>query len=123
MSDIEVLADTPANRLIYAINCYVSTGDRIGEAVVLSKTAPCTIVVPVDLSDQQDAADFKALRSRTAELDRVSIEKEGEEQGFTFYLLHADDPDTAAVQLASEPGEKGWGSPRPLVEEQMSQSR
>jgi hypothetical protein len=121
MEEIEVVADTPANRLIYAINCYISTGDHIGEAVVLRKDSPCTIIVPVDLSDGQDAADFSALRSRIDELSRVSIEKEGEEAGFTFYLVHADDPDEAAVQLASEPGEKGWGSPRPLVEKAMRQ--
>jgi len=116
MPDIQMLADEPANRFIFAVNHYVSTGDQIGEAVVLSKENPCTIVVPVDLGNEQDASDFAALRSRVDELDRVSIEKEGEEQGFTFYLVHAHDADDAAVQLASKPGEKGWGSPRPLVQ-------
>jgi hypothetical protein len=117
MPDIQVLADEPANRLIFAINCYVSTGDQIGEGVVLSKDDPCTIVVPVDLSDERDASDFASLRSRVDEVDRVSIEKQGEEQGFTFYLLHAGDADEAAVRLASEPGDKGWGSTRPLVQQ------
>ena len=116
MPDIQMLADEPANRLIFAINMYVSTGDQIGEAVVLSKDDPCTIVVPVDLSDERDASDFAALRSRVDELDRVSVEKEGEEQGFTFYLLHAHDADEAATQLALQPGEKGWGSTRFLVQ-------
>jgi len=116
MTDIQVLADEPANRLIFAINMYVSTGDHIGEAVVLSKDDPCTIVVPVDMNDEQDAADFAALQSRARELDRVSIEKQGKEDRFTFYLLHADGADKAAVKLASEPGDEGWGSPRPLVQ-------
>jgi len=122
MPKIQVLADEPANRLIFAINCYVSTGDQIGEAVVLSKNDPCTIVVPVDPESEQDREDFLCLRSRVNELDRVSIEKEGEEQGFTFYLLYARDADEAAAQLAFESGEKGWGSTRPLVQ-QYAQSR
>jgi hypothetical protein len=116
MPDIQVLADEPANELIFAINCYVSTGDRIGEAVVLSKDNPCTIVVPVDPESEKDWNDFLSLRARVDELDGVWIEKQGEEQDFAFYLLHADDADDAAVKLASEPGEKGWGSPRSLVE-------
>lgn len=119
MPDIQVLANEPANRLIYAINMYVSTGDRIGEGIVLSKDDPCTIVVPVDPDSEQDWSDFLSLRARVDELDGVSIEKQGEEQGFTFYLLHADDADEAAADLASEPGEKGWGSPRPLVLKQI----
>jgi len=119
MPDIQVLTDEPANRLIYAINMYVSTGDRIGEGVVLSEDDPCTIVVPVDFSNKQDAYDFAALRSRVDDLGRVSIEKESEDQDFTFYLLHAHDADEAAADLASEPGEKGWGSPRPLVLKQI----
>jgi len=119
MPDIQVLANEPANRLIYAINMYVSTGDRVGEGVVLSEEDPCTIVIPVDLDDEQDASDFAALRSRVDDLGHVSIEKEGKEQDFTFFLLHADDADEAAAKLASEPGEKGWGSPRPLVMKQI----
>jgi len=49
MPDIQLLTDEPANKLIFGINCYVSTED-------------------------------------------------------------------AAVKLASEPGEKGWGSTRSLVQ-------
>lgn len=119
---ITPLTGTPINRLFFAINHYVSTGDHFGEGMA-APSAPgwVTILIPVNVSLQQDQADFEAFRSRFDELAAefgLTMAWHGEEGGFELWSfdVREQDADRLATALRERPGKAGWGSGKAVID-------
>lgn len=66
--DIKPQIGTPTNRLFWAINHYVSTGDHIGEGVAQEVGGKLLFLIPVRVAAEQDQRDLAAFRARFDEL-------------------------------------------------------
>jgi hypothetical protein len=114
--------DTPLNRLFFALNYYISTGDRIGEGVALPAgqqggSELVKLLIPVNTRMEQDQQDFAALRAR---LDQLGCELDDLGRQGVMHLhgltVARDEMDALAQKLRAEPGPKGWGSVKETID-------
>lgn len=128
------LDKSPINRLFFAINHYVSTGDHIGEGVVLPEPGTphrddepypedrLRFLIPVRTASDQDLDDFASFRSRFEELQdtfTTRLEASGSEGAFGLwsFAIAYRQADALAKALRRRPGPKGWGSPKATIDQ------
>lgn len=113
----------PLNRLLFAINHYVSTGDHVGEGIALptgregDPSREQLVMIPVNTKMEQDREDFAAFGARLNELG-WELEKMGRDGIFEFYALRIreDEMDALAEKLRERPGQEGWGSMKETID-------
>lgn len=119
---ITLQANTPLNRLIFAINHYVSTGDRIGEGIMTPEGAGrVCVTIPVNRQLQEDQSDFACFKSRFEQLAsryHIRLEPMGRDGKFDFWAFRIAeaDIDRLADALLEHPGPMGWGSLKELID-------
>ena len=113
---------TALNRLILAINCYVSTGDLIGMGVAIPEGPDRTVVlIPVNRTLALDEADFSCFRSRFEELagqfgtELRFLDRHGPFDHWMFSIRNGH-VDALARELRKRPGRLGWGTMKEQVE-------
>ena len=116
------LLKTPVNRLFFAINHFVSTGNHIGEGIALPVGSKIRMLIPVNTVMTQDLQDFAAFRSRFLELaPRFALTLTGPENNGLFDIYYFDiEPgrmDELAQELRKKPGPKGWGSSKKVIDQ------
>lgn len=119
---ITYCVDTPLNRLIVAINHYISTGDMIGMGPAVPdgphRIAP---LILVNRSLEEDTTNFACFRSRFDELaaefdtDLKLVDRHGPFDFWTFSIRTAQ-VDLLAKELRKRPGVLGWGTTKEQVE-------
>jgi hypothetical protein len=126
------LANSPLNRLFFAINHYISTGDAIGEGVALvegmqkssdepAANANAVILLAVNSKDQTDTADFEKFVSRFSQLQArfstslKNLGKANEFWQYSFSIAYGQCDDLAQA-LIEQPGSLGWGSMKSMLE-------
>lgn len=119
--DITPLIDQPLNRLFFAINHYISTGDHFGEGIAVPEGGRVRVLIPVNVNLPQDGEDLRAFRSRFEELQsayETALGYMGEEEGFEFwsFLIREDQADALARDLRASPGSLGWGSGKAIID-------
>ena len=118
---ITPLADTPVNRLFFAINHYVSTGDHIGEGVAQDRGGgQVCVLVPFNPRELEDKDNFDRLKARLEQLQqgrnadapRFTLAYQGQGGRFSVWglTIQSTDCDALADLLVEEPGPLGWGS-------------
>ena len=115
------MVDSPLNRLVFAINHYVSTGDHIGVAIAAKYGERIGVTIPVRKNAPQDVADFEAFRSRFEELAPVhgaSLGWIGEHEGVEAWLvlIGMEQMEAFAAELRERPGPLGWGSGKATID-------
>lgn len=121
------LRGTPVNRLFFALNHYISTGDHVGEGIALDSAVPGVTIfaVPVNRHMEQDREDWRRLLARLKEIEAdeslnlpVRITEEGQQGLFDLYLLHVPTPtlDELSRVLREKPGPLGWGSMKATID-------
>lgn len=133
MQPITALRDTPVNRLFFAINHYVSTGDHLGEGISVAEgpQAPAAplpnpndrlrIMLLVNSTDPIDRNDYQKFTSRFNELADsfgTELKTNGHQEQFFVYSfsLAYGQCDALAQALTERPGPLGWGSMKGLIE-------
>lgn len=121
---ISSVEGTPENRLIFAINHYVSTGDHFGEGIFFEKGNQTVFALPVNAKNPTDLDDFQKFKSAidALSLDSVELvvaESTGAGSRFLMHELHVDSEaiPSLADQLMDSPGPEGWGSPKAIIDE------
>lgn len=119
--DIKPQIGTPTNRLFWAINHYVSTGDHIGEGVAQEVGGKLLFLIPVRVAAEQDQRDLAAFRARFDELAepyQTAMRYMGEYDGFELwgFALAEDQADDLAADLTVRPGALGWGSGKAVID-------
>lgn len=119
---IQYCVGTPLNRLILAINHYISTGDLIGSGPATpegrDRIAPW---ITVNRSLEEDKANFACFRSRFEELaaefdtELRFLDRHGPFDFWTFSIKIAQ-VDRLAKELRKRPGALGWGTTKTQVE-------
>lgn len=121
--DIKLFRKKPLNRLFFAINHYISTGDHIGEGIAMpAGSGNVKIIVPVNRYIQADRDDIEKLRSKFEEIGdkfHVYLEKIGEDGRFDYWSfnVHESRMDDLARELRRAPGPAGWGSCKTIIDE------
>lgn len=116
----------PLNRLFFAINCYISTGDHIGEGFATDAgLGKFMILIPVNPKLPPDLKDFAAFRSRFQEIAgrfHTTLEYQGLSAGMEIYsfVLAENRVDEMAKVLRECPGPLGWGSQKPRVDAMLN---
>lgn len=118
---ITPLRRSPINRLFFAINHYVSTGDHVGEGLGVPEGAYVRVLLPVNSAMAQDVSDFEAFRARFDELaPRFGLTLEGPERSGVYHIysfrIHERDMDALARALRERPGPSGWGSMKAVID-------
>lgn len=118
--DIKPLTGGPINRLFWAINHYVSTGDHIGEGVATQRDGAWVLCILVYYKKEQDCRDIAALRSRLSDsgLPRHELAYGGKMGEVEIWNLIVADVDVLplADALVSAPGALGWGSGKAVID-------
>ena len=126
------VANSPFNRLFFAINHYISTGDSIGEGMALvegmqkssdepAANANVMVLLAVNSTDRTDMADFEKFVSRFSQLQArfsTSLKKLGKRTEFwqySFSIAYGQCDDLAQA-LTEQPGSLGWGSMKSMLE-------
>lgn len=123
--DLIPITGTPLNRLFFAINHYVSTGDHIGEGIAYELSPQRRrLVIPVNPRNRVDVEDKQALRARMKELYGIAparfLGPLSQRSGiFELYYMDIDlgDMDRMADLLMEKPGPKGWGSMKKTIDQ------
>jgi hypothetical protein len=110
----------PTNDLIFAINHYFATGDRIGEGVLFESDSHWLVSLPVHPGRPLDVEDFEKLKGRLTEIETeqgwtLPIEAAGTAPGgFRISTLTVPKSSTRqlAIALLQRPSLLGWGSPK-----------
>ena len=110
----------PINDLIYAVNFYITTGDRIGEGNAAEvDNGQLLIIIPLNKTDADDQADADRLEQRVTEVQHsgivaVTLERHQDAGAFDYLLLKlaVEDARLIARELVREMGGKGWGTPK-----------
>lgn len=117
---MEIANSNRLGRLFLAINRYVSTGDHYGEGIALELShKKVRVLIPVTAApksktEQNDFANFKALKARLEELeDEVELQLSiiGLEGKHCFWGLDLNKEDIPELinLIEEEPGPLGWG--------------
>lgn len=111
----------PINRLMLAINHYISTGDNIGEGIATPDGDKVRVLIAVNKVMQQDKEDFQAFKAKFKEIKgrfKLTLNDHGSQGLFHMYsfLIEESQIDNLAVALTESPGPKGWGSLKPLID-------
>lgn len=119
--DVKPMLDTPLNRLFFAINHYVTTGDHIGEGIATGDEKRMRVTIPVRTDSKDDQANFAAFRSRFEELAdkyRLVLGYLGEHRNFEGWTFEIDVErmDALAVDLRERPGPLGWGTGKTVID-------
>lgn len=131
---ITPLQKTPLNRLFFAINHYVSTGDHFGEGIGVPESDPAfglvRVLIPVNRHMAQDQADFRCLQSKFDELAAagefpVRLEHMGTEGLFDYwsFVVPTFRMDALADELRRAPGPAGWGSGKAIIDQHKWRER
>lgn len=113
---------TPLNRLILAINHYISTGDLIGAGTAMQEGRDrMAVLILVNRTLEEDRSNFARFRSRFDELagefrtELRFLHRRGPFDYWTFSIpiAHAD---RLAKELRKRPGALGWGTTKEQVE-------
>lgn len=133
MQNVTFFSDKPLNRLYFAINHYVSTGDHIGEGVSMPEGPQrhptgephpddkIRIVILVNSTNPTDIADFEKFQSRFSQIAprfKTQLMHAGKQQHFLVkeFVIRYGQADELARALTEEPGPLGWGSMKDLIE-------
>lgn len=126
---IPASVDTPFHRLILAVNCFITTGDHIGEGVICPDgDGRVHVTIPVHRDMPLDQSDLERLRERVQDLaDQFGCELclIGGDARFERWALFLPEGrmESFARELRRVPGRLGWGSPKPYVDEYERQLR
>lgn len=118
--DVQPAIGEPINKLFWAVNHYVSTGDHIGEGVAYRQGSMWLLTIPVSTVNQQDQQDMAALRSRLERITTPTVKlgylgEMGNMEGWQLTVADADIP--ALIEaLTKEPGPLGWGSGKTVID-------
>lgn len=118
---IVVGQNTSVSHLLWAINHYVSTGDRIGEGVVdVIGDGKLRVYIPVNPRLEDDRKDFGCFRERFSELAdayQMQLTHLGSWTGFEMwgFEISANRVEALATELLDRPGPRGWGSMKDLI--------
>lgn len=117
MSKIKAVSKTSINKLFWAINHYVSTGDHISEGVSEDLGDSILVLLPVNPDLPVDMQDFERFRARLDELGE-KIDGPFESVGFLLYTWQVAKSDTNkfARLLTEKPGPLGWGSMKETID-------
>ncbi len=119
----------PANDMIWAINHYISTGDRLGEGTAMEDDiGDYVFVISYDPKNPDDFADYGRFKRRIAEIVaarrnlRICLVDTGDKQGrFLNAFLHVCPADLRrlAAELVRSCGEAGWGTPKAVIDKHL----
>ncbi len=115
----------PINDLIYAVNFYITTGDRIGEGNAAEvEGGQLLVIIPLGKTNADDQADANRLEQGVAEIQRggavaVTLERHADTGAFDYLLLKlaVQDAHLLARELVRQMGGKGWGTPKRTIDQ------
>jgi hypothetical protein len=129
MQTISYYWGTAGNRLIFAINHYVLTGEDVGEGVMGALgDGRFMVYIPVEHRSPTRVADFECFRSRFDELAPLYgttlefVGRGGASDEWRF-AIRGDQMDALATDLRERPGQSGWGSTKEEAEATESATR
>lgn len=126
LSFAEFSANPVLVELVVALNQYVSTGDYVGVCNVVKDEGPGSYVfiIPVSQSDRTDRADFEKLKTRLTEVAAAGGPRPewldlGTQGAYDAHGLRVPTEDMPSLtqMLSEKPSARGWGSPKPTVDE------
>ena len=120
--ELKIVTDTIYNQLIVAVNQYISTGDLVGEGMILPENEGdhLRLVIPWNEKDPIDTNDHSLLSLRVQEIrDQLGPfvelkpgEDEWKKDNFSFSILRFRKQDSQKLTdaLMAAPSARGWGS-------------
>ena len=114
----------PISDLFYAVNFYITTGDRIGEGnAAEAEGGELLVIIPLGKTNAYDQADADRLEQRVREIQSagavaVTLERHADTGAFDYLLLKlaVKDARLLARELVREMGGKGWGTPKHTID-------
>ena len=125
-TEIQALQSGPINRLFFAINHYVSTGEHLGQGVALEGDDPGTLLlqIPYDPDNPTHAEDFERFRARLEEITQEEgLRGELREMGWAgkirvaVVLVRKEELTPLADGLMEKPSDLGWGSGKAAIDQ------
>ena len=118
---MHLLTDSSANKLVLAINHFLSIGDHVGEGIGLETDGKLMILIPVNTLMSQDREDFNSFLARFNQIKEefsIELEPQGQHGIMETYSLTIEKSLISAVadRLIEEPGPLGWGSTKAKVD-------
>lgn len=118
----------PINDLFYAVNFYITTGDRIGEGNAAEmEDGQLLVIIPLGKTNAEDQADADRLEQRVTEVQHagavmVTLERHANMGAFDYLLLKlaVKDARRLARELVREMGGRGWGTPKRTIDQHFA---
>lgn len=118
--DIQPTIGEPINKLFWAVNHYISTGDHIGEGVARREGDHWLLTLVVNAASSTDLLDMGKLVARLAEIDPplATLTWIGQKGDIHGWALGVADTDITALTeaLTSQQGPEGWGSGKAVID-------
>jgi hypothetical protein len=129
--NVTPVENTPINRVFFALNHYISTGDHVGEGIAMEAGDSIIFAILHRPREWEDKDNWERLKARVEELidERFPVAIQdlgwapgpsGDQQEFRAWGIRVrrSELDAFAGKITEKPGPKGWGSMRTFLERQ-----
>ena len=119
---VKLIMNSPINRVTFAINHYVSTGDHIGEGIAIPEGYnKIRFLIPVNQNLPIDIENWTKLLSKLKEIKSPAFLLENHGKTPPHFIVHSIlisecDLTVFANALMEKPGNMGWGSPKTIID-------